>query len=104
MEIRHVDDVIARAGKLDLREVVDQMVIAAVGVDDDDLIQAVARNLAAGGFQQAYGQFGFDADAAGVVARFQDLGEYEVRKNDSTLQCGGTVAQFAGDEHVGPER
>jgi hypothetical protein len=38
------------------------------------------------------------------MARFKDLGEEEVWKDDGGLQRGGTAAQFTGNIHIRAQR
>src|SRR5574342_1047647 len=40
--LRDINDTIARASELNLRKIVDEMVIASMRVDNDDLLEAVA--------------------------------------------------------------
>jgi hypothetical protein len=81
----------------------DEIVIASVRVDDHDLLEPVARDLAAGAFEQADGEVGFDADATGVLPRFQDLCEDKIREHNGRFKLRGTVAYFAADEHIRAE-
>ena len=77
------------------------MVIAAMGIDDDDLFQAVAGDLAAGVFQQAHDRFRLDADRAGDMAGFEDLGEDEVREDHHRFKFCRPAAEFTADDHIG---
>jgi hypothetical protein len=79
------------------------MIVATVRVDNDDLAQAIARDLAAGVVEQAQDEVGFDGDGSGVVARFQDLREYEIREDDRRFNFRRAAADLAGNLHIGGE-
>lgn len=102
--LSYIDHVVAPTGELDLGEIMDQVIVTAVSVDDDDLLQTVPGDFLAGIFHQADDQLRIDADAAGVMACFQDLGEDEIREDNRRLQLGGTVAKSAPDEHIRAQR
>ena len=90
-------------GKLDLGKIVDQMVIAAMGIDDDDLFQAVAGDLTAGVFQQVDNRFRLDANRARDMSGFEDLGEDEVREDHHRFKFCRPAAEFTANEHIGAE-
>src|SRR3972149_4840707 len=52
---RYINDIIARSSQLDLRKIVDEIVIASVRVDDNDLLESVAGNLTTDVLKQAKG-------------------------------------------------
>ena len=88
----YINDIIARTGKLDLGEVVDQIIISAMRIDDDDLMQPVTGDFTAGILHQADDQLRLNANGAGHVAGFQDLGKDEIRENDRRFKGSGAVA------------
>src|SRR3989304_6024808 len=70
---RYINDIIARSSQLDLRKIVDEIVIASVRVDDNDLLESVAGNLTTDVLKQANRQIRFDANAARIMPRLQNL-------------------------------
>src|SRR6476620_9772157 len=100
----HIDHIITPTRQLDLGKIVDQMVIATMCIDKNDLLESVAGDLAANIFKQAGRQIRFKTDATEVVSRFQDLSKDEIRKDNRRLQGGGAIARFTPNEHVSRKR
>src|SRR5689334_365681 len=104
--MRHdnIHNIITWSCQLDLCKIMNQVVIAAMCVDDDDLFQAITRDLAAGTFKQTEGQIRLNANTTRIVPRFKDLGKYEIGKYNCGLQGGGAIACFTPNEHVSRKR
>jgi hypothetical protein len=81
-----------------------EVVVAAMRIDDHNLLKSVARDLTAGVLEQADRQIRLDANAAGVMPRFEDLCEDKIREHDGRLQRRGAVTNFAPNEHIGRKR
>src|SRR5258708_34108796 len=71
---RHdIDNIIAWTRQLDLREVGNQIIISAMGVDEDDLLESIARDFAAYVLKQTDRQRSTSTHSARIMACFQDL-------------------------------
>ena len=99
-----VDHVIAGAGELGLSEQREQAVVAAVAVDDDDLLAAVARHLAHRLLQQGELRRQAVGDGSGLLARLEDLAEVVLGKHDGVLLLDRVHHREAHVEQVGAQR
>src|SRR5687768_16302198 len=95
-----INDIIARTRQLDLRKIMDEIVIASMRIDDDDLLESVARNLTTGTLKQANCQLWFNTDTARIMPRFQNLREYKIWKNNRRFQRRSAITYFAANEHI----
>src|ERR1019366_3630182 len=103
-QTKNIDHVIARGGQLRLREKRQQAVVAAMTVDDQNLLASIAGHL----FDRLLQKHELCGQAVGngpgLLLRFEDLSEIVFRKNhrillhDSVHHCKPHV------DEVGPER
>jgi hypothetical protein len=94
--LRDINDVIPGTGQLDLCKVMDQVIVASMGIDDHNFLQSIPGDFAAGVFEQGNDQVRFDANTTGIMARFQDLGKDKVRENDCRLQRRSPIQRRLG--------
>ena len=99
-----VDHVIARRGQLRLREQRQQALVAAVAIDDEDFLAAVARHLLHRFLQQRELRAQAVGDGSGLLLRFEDLSEVILGENDGVFLLDGVHHGEADIEQVGAER
>ena len=93
-----------RLVELCLREIRQQAVVAAVAVDDQDFLAAVAGHLVGGFLQQGELQVAAVGHGAGLVPRLGDLAEIIFGENDRVFFFGGVQRGVADVEQIGAER
>src|SRR3984957_5270757 len=79
------DGVVAAFFEARLNKIADELGIAAMTIDDDDLVEAVAGDLIASCFQQVPDDAFRQGKGAGLVTRFVDLSIKVVREDDCIL-------------------
>ncbi len=100
-----VDYVIVRLVELGLCEERQQAVVAAMAVDDQDLLAAVARHLVGGFLQERELHRAAVGHGSGLVLSLGDLAEIVFRENDGVfLRFGGMQRGIADVEKIGAER
>src|SRR5207253_9965821 len=99
-----VDDIIVGFVELRLREEGEKAVVAAVTVDDQDFLAAIARHLVGGLLQQSELQVAAVSHGSGFVARFGDLAEIVFGEDDCVFLLGGMERGVADIEKIGAER
>jgi len=86
-----------------LRQEGQKVLVAAVGIEQDDLFKAVAPDLIQHALEELHEQGGLDGDCAGEAARFVDLAEVEGREDDRLFLLGGQAGDGVPGEVVGAE-
>ena len=99
-----VDDVVVRLFELRLREIGDEALVAAVAVDDEDFLAAVAGHLVGGFLEKLELEIAAVGDGAGFVLGFEDLAKIVFRKNDGVFLLGGVKRGVADVQKIGAER
>jgi len=102
--IEHVNDVVAQSVQLRLREVGKQVLVAAMAVDDDDFLAAVACHLVGGFLQQLQLNLAAIRDGARLVFGFEDLAEVILGEDHGVFLRGGFERGVAHVEQVGAKR
>src|SRR5579885_200956 len=100
----HVNDIIMRRIELRLGEIRKQVLGAAVAIDNEDFLAAVARHFIGSGLEKLHLQFGVVSDGAGFVASFGDLAKIVLGKNDGVFLLRGMFGDIADVEEVGANR
>lgn len=90
--------------ELRLREKGKKAFVAAVAVDDDDFLAAVAGHFVGGFLEKFELEFAAVSDGAGFVFGFEDLAEEILREDDSVFLFGGVQRGVADVEQVRAER
>ena len=93
-----------RLVELRLREERQQAVVAAVAVDDQNFLAAVARHLVGGLLQQGELHGAAVGHGAGLVPGLGDLTEIIFGENDGVFLLGGMQRGIADVEKIGAER
>src|SRR5579862_7801095 len=102
--VENIDDVIVRLVELSLREIGKQAVVAAVSVDDQNFLAAVAGHLVGGFLQQCELQAAAVGHGSRFVTRFGDLAEIIFGEDNSIFLLGGMQRGVADIQQVGAER
>src|SRR6266581_3068177 len=106
--VEEIDHVIVRLIQLRLGKVGQQTTIAAVAVDDQYFLAAVASHLVRGCLKQCQLQIATISDGAGLVTGLGDLAKIILREDHSVLllcrmQCRVTrIEQIGANRHVWP--
>ena len=87
--VENVDDIVVGLIELSLGEKGKQMLVAAVAVDDEDLLAAVARHFIGGFLEQLQLEFHTVGDGSRFVLGFENLSEIILRKDEGELLLGG---------------
>src|SRR5262245_10368871 len=90
-----IDNVVALPFELRLDEESQPILITSVSVDDEDLLETVARNLFDGGIQQVPNNAGRQGERARLVPGFINLSVKEIWKDDCILVLGCACGPFA---------
>ena len=98
-----INDVIVQCGELGLGEERQKMVVAAMTVDDQDFLAAIARHFIGGFLQEFELQFGAISEGAGLVFGFEDLAVEISWKDDGEFLGGGVFGEIAHIDEVGAE-
>src|SRR5262245_14892785 len=80
------------------------MLIAAVAVDDEYLLAAIARHFVSGLLQELELKLEAVGDSSGFVARFKDLSEVILREHHRIFLFGGGQADVPDVNEVGAQR
>jgi len=88
-----VDDVVAAALELRLNEEPQEVRVAAVAVDDQDLLEPVSRDLLARGVEQVPEQAAGQREGAGLVPRLVDLSVEVVGEGREATSTTSTAAE-----------
>ena len=90
--------------KLRLRQEAQQVIVAAVRVVQDDLLESVAPDLVQHTLQQIEQQRGPQGERAGEGARLVDLPKIKQRKDHRRLLLGSQAGQAVPDQRICAER
>ena len=101
--VEDVDHVVVWLVELCLREVWQQAFVAAVAVDDQNFLAAVAGHLVGGFLQQGELQVAAVGYRAGFVAGFDNLAEIIFGEDDGVFLLGGVQRGVAYIEQVGAD-
>ena len=102
--VENIDHIVVRLIELRLREEWQQVFVAAVAVDDDYFLAAVARHLVGGFLQQGELHLAAVGDGSGLVAGFGDLSEIIFGEDDGVFLLGGVQRGVADVEQIGAQR
>ena len=102
--VEHVDDIIPLPIHLRLGKEGKQVLVAAVPVDDDDFLAAVARHLVGGFLEQLQLKFHAVRDGAWLVLGFKNLAKIIFRKNDSEICLHSRQRHVPDIQKIGSQR
>src|SRR5882672_8315901 len=102
--VEDVHDIVVWLIHLRLREEGKQVLIAAVAVDDDDFLAAVARHLVGGFLKQPQLKLHAVGHGARLVLGLKNLAKIIFGKNDGVLLLRGVQRRVAHVQEIGAER
>src|SRR5579864_1924596 len=102
--VENVDHVVVRLVELGLGEVREQALVAAMAVDNQNFLAAVARPLVGSLLQQGELKAAAVRHGSGFVTCLCDLAEIIFGENDGILLVGGVQRGVADVKQVGAER
>jgi hypothetical protein len=102
--IDDIDHVVAALRELSLSEELQERFVAAMSVDDHDLGETVAGDLATHSLEQTEEKVRLRSNSALAMPRFQDLTQEDIREDDDGLDLRRPAAELAGDEQVCAKR
>src|SRR6266571_5865328 len=102
--IENIDHIVVKLIELGLRKVGEQAVIAAMAVDDQDFLAAVAGHFVGGFLQQGELQVAAVGHGSRLVASLGDLAEIIFGKYDYVLLLGGVQRGVTHIKQIGAER
>ncbi len=100
-QVETVGSLLPTAG---LRQEAQHGIVAAVPVEQDDLLETVARDLSQHPLEQLDQQGGAQGQRAGEAARFVDLPEIKLREYDRRLRLRGPAGDGVRIQHIRPKR
>jgi hypothetical protein len=86
-----------------LRQEGQEVLVSAVGVEQDYLLEAIAPDLIQHTLEKLHEQYRFNGDGAGEAACFIDLPEVEGGEDDGLFLLGGQAGDGVAGEVVGAE-
>src|SRR5215472_17890617 len=89
LALKHVNDILLRAGHLGLREVGEQMLVPAVAVHNDHFLAAIARHFVRSFLQKFQLKLSAVGDRSRLVLGLKNLPEIIFWKNYSKFLLGG---------------
>src|SRR4051794_7805463 len=102
--IEDVDDVVVRFIQLSLGEIREQALVAAMPVDDQNLLASVSRHLVARFLEQLELQSAAVRHGSSLMAGFGDLSEVIFREDDRILLLRGSERRMSNIEKISAQR